>query len=151
MTALFAYTHRIPRKSVSQSPIQPSCSRDNLRDEVVNEPCEGDTSEVFPIAAEYQEVRSRTTVHGVLLEVTRLLHLQPPNEDSSSRDDTETERQTPDSAEMVVAKSTERVSPEGGNTKHGMTYIHHNTSGTKAAITKPASIMLFVARANHRC
>lgn len=46
-------------------------------------------------------------LHAVLLEVVRLHHLQPPEEHADGGDDTESEREAPDCAEVVEPEDPE--------------------------------------------
>jgi hypothetical protein len=45
-------------------------------------------------------------LHRVLFVSLGLIHVETPEEDSQSRDDTQSQRTTPYSAEMVLAKSS---------------------------------------------
>lgn len=79
-----------------------------LRDEVVNEPGNGDGRQANPVPADDQEIRDLATDHGILLVPNGFLHAKSPDEHRKSRNDAKSERQTPDSAKVILAEDPEK-------------------------------------------
>lgn len=88
-------------------------------------------------------------LHRILLDKVGLHHLQSPEEDKHGRNESETEGHTPDNAEMIISKAVQRRNfyrkceseNQEDRRRKKTTYIQSRTSGTKAATTKPASII----------
>ena len=70
-------------------------------DEVVQEPSAGNGKESDPVALDDQPVGNLGVPHGIALVPLRLVHIQSPDEDCESGNDTETKGETPDSPEVV--------------------------------------------------
>lgn len=77
-----------------------------INDKVVNKPRCGDGKESNPIALDDQPVGNLGVLHRIALESLRFIHVNPPNQDGESRDDTETKRETPDCPEVVGTETT---------------------------------------------
>lgn len=101
----------------------------NIHDDVVKEPsrtisaplkfCRGDKSNIpgcrnrgqgSAITTKYEPVRDASVLHRVLAEASGLLHAQTPYEYGRCGNDTKTERKTPNSIEMVIAKAIKGIS-----------------------------------------
>jgi len=70
-------------------------------DEVVQEPSAGNGKESNPVTLEDQPVGDLGVLHRIALVPLRLVHIQSPNEDGESGNNTETKGETPDSPEVV--------------------------------------------------
>jgi hypothetical protein len=79
----------------------------NVRDKVVNEPSERYGQKVEPVTSDDEQIRDPSVAHRTLLVMCRILHVQPPNEDSQGGDDPQPEGEAPDGAKVVLAKSVQ--------------------------------------------
>lgn len=68
-------------------------------------PSHGDSSKADPIAADDKPVGNLGVTHGILLETRGVLHVEPPDEDGNGGDDTQAKRETPHSAQVVLAEA----------------------------------------------
>ena len=59
-------------------------------DEIVHKPRGGNCKESNPVTLDDQPVRNLGVPHRITLEPLGLVHVQPPNKDGKSGDDTET-------------------------------------------------------------
>ena len=87
--------------------MHPQCPTQNSRDEVVDKPGNRDCGKADPVTTNDQQVRDLGVGHRILLETCWLLHAETPEEYGEGRDDTQPERQTPDSTQVVLAKDPE--------------------------------------------
>jgi len=74
-------------------------------DEIVHEPRGGNGKESNPVALDDQPVGNPGVLHRITLEPLGFVHVQPPNQDGKSGDDTETKGQTPYGPEVVWSKA----------------------------------------------
>ena len=81
----------------------------DVRDEIVDKPSDRDGGKRDTIAPEDEHVWDLSVLHGILLVTTGLVHTQPPDEYGKSRNNTESERPTPNYTKMVLTKAATRL------------------------------------------
>lgn len=54
----------------------------HTRDKVVDEPSQRNRQKIDPVTLDYKPIRNARVAHRVFSVVRRVLHIQPPNEDS---------------------------------------------------------------------
>lgn len=69
-----------------------------LRDEIVDEPRRADGEKVLPIPSDDKPVRCLRARHRVFLVPGWFFHVQPPEKDENSGDDTEAQGEPPHSS-----------------------------------------------------
>jgi hypothetical protein len=77
----------------------------NVRDKVINEPSERDGQKADPVTSDDEKIRDSSVAHRILPVRCRILHVQPPNEDSQGGNDPQPEGEAPNGAKVVIAKS----------------------------------------------
>jgi hypothetical protein len=77
----------------------------HIRDEVVDKPSQRNRHQIDPVTLNYKPIRNACVAHRVLPVVRWVLHIQPPYEDSQSGKDPQPKRQSPDGAQVILAKS----------------------------------------------
>lgn len=70
-------------------------------DKVIYEPRGGDGEESNPVTFDDQQVGDLGIPHRIAFKPLRFVHIDSPNQNGESWDDTETEGETPDGPEVV--------------------------------------------------
>jgi hypothetical protein len=79
-----------------------------IDDEVEDEPGERYSEKWDPIPFDGEPVRDANPLHGVLLVMHRLVHVQPPEEDEKGRNKAKTEGYTPDGTKVMFTEYPEK-------------------------------------------
>ena len=114
-------------------------TRDSYRisNEVVNEPGDRDCREADPVTLQDEPVGHLGVGHGILLVPSRFFHAETPYKDSEGGDNAQTQRQSPDGPEVVLAKDPEE--DERDERRYDKANINHSVCSCLSILARPQS------------
>ena len=97
------------RKSVSKQRVCGGEETDRVKNEVINEPRSGNSSESNPVAFDDEPVGDLGVFHRIAFVPLRFVHIYSPNQDRESREDAKAKGETPDGPKVVRTEAKIKV------------------------------------------
>jgi hypothetical protein len=98
-TTLSALEKNMTEYLISEAPTH------RIHNEIIQKPCKPNGSQRASISFQYKSVGNLGVLHRILLKSFWFFHVESPEEDEHGRDESETEGQTPNGAEVVVSEA----------------------------------------------